>query len=127
MNTILTFLTGLILSLRLSGDIPYTTIERSMENNDAKTLVHLGKDKISLNIQGKEAVYPIAQAEIILQGFFTKYPKGTFSFKFKGKETGDDQYTIGTYVSKGESFRSTFHFHTNKSDVKLESLSITNE
>jgi hypothetical protein len=127
MNTILSFLTGLILALHFSGDIPYSTIERSMESNDAKTLVHLGKDKISLNIQGKESIYPIAQAEIVLQAFFTKFPKGTFSFKFKGKETGEDNYSIGTYVSKGESFRSTFHFHATKTDVKLESLSITNE
>jgi len=127
MNSFFTFLTGILLCLHLPSDIPYASIQRSMEFNDAKSLVHMGKEKISLNIQGKEAIYPIAQAEIILQGFFTKYPKGTFSFKFKGKETGEDNYTVGTYVSKGESFRSTFHFHSTKNDTKLESLSITNE
>jgi hypothetical protein len=94
-----------------------------MELNDAKTIVHLAKEKISLNVQGKESVYPIAQAELILQGFFTRYPKGSFVFKFKGKESGEDNYTVGTYTSKGENFRSTFHFRTGK----LESLSITNE
>ncbi len=123
MNSMLSFLTGLLLILKFQSDIPYTTIQRSMELNDAKTIVHLGKDKISLNISGKEAVYPISQAELVLQGFFTKYPKGTFAFKFKGKDSGEDNYCIGTYVSKGENFRSTFHFRTGK----LESLSITNE
>jgi len=119
----LSFLTGLLLILKFQSDIPYATIQRSMELNDAKTIVHLAKEKISLNVQGKESVYPIAQAELILQGFFTRYPKGSFVFKFKGKESGEDNYTVGTYTSKGENFRSTFHFRTGK----LESLSITNE
>jgi hypothetical protein len=119
----LAFLTGLLLILKFPSDIPYASIQRSMEMNDAKTIAHMGKDKLSLNVQGKESVYPIAQAEMILQGFFTKYPKGSFAFKFKGKESGEDNYTVGTYTSKGETFRSTFHFRTGK----LESLSITNE
>ena len=119
----LSFLTGLLLILKVPSDIPYVVIQRAMEMNDAKTIVHLGKDKITLNVQGKESIYPIAQAEMILQGFFTKYPKGSFVFKFKGKETGEDNYTVGTYSSKGENFRSTFHFRSGK----LESLSITNE
>jgi hypothetical protein len=123
MNSMLSFLTGLLLILKFQSDIPYATIQRSMELNDAKTIVHLAKEKISLNVQGKESVYPIAQAELILQGFFTRYPKGSFVFKFKGKESGEDNYTVGTYTSKGENFRSTFHFRTGK----LESLSITNE
>ena len=123
MNSMLSFLTGLLLILKFQSDIPYATIQRSMELNDAKTIVHLGKEKLSLNVQGKESVYPIAQAEMILQGFFTRYPKGTFVFKFKGKESGEDNYTVGSYTSKGENFRSTFHFRTGK----LESLSITNE
>jgi hypothetical protein len=123
MNSMLSFFTGLLLFLNFPSDIPYASIQRSMEINDAKTIVHMGKDKLSLNVQGKESVYPIAQAEMILQSFFTKYPKGSFVFKFKGKESGEDNYTVGTYTSKGESFRSTFHFRTGK----LESLSITNE
>ncbi len=123
MNSMLSFLTGLLLILKFQSDIPYATIQRSMELNDAKTIIHLAKEKISLNVQGKESVYPIAQAELILQGFFTRYPKGSFVFKFKGKESGEDNYTVGTYTSKGENFRSTFHFRTGK----LESLSITNE
>ena len=123
MNSMLAFLTGLLLILKFPSDIPYASIQRSMEMNDAKTIVHMGKDKLSLNVQGKESVYPIAQAEMILQGFFTKYPKGSFVFKFKGKESGEDNYTVGSYTAKGENFRSTFHFRTGK----LESLSITNE
>ena len=90
MNTMLSFITGLFIFLSIPTDIPYGTIERAMEMNDAKTIVHLGKDKISLNISGKEAVYPISQAELVLHGFFTKYPKGTFAFKFKGKDSGED-------------------------------------
>ena len=123
MNTMLSFITGLLIFLSIPNDIPYATIERAMEMNDAKTIVHMGKDKISLNMSGKEAVYPISQAELVLQAFFTKYPKGTFLFKFKGKESGEDNYTSGTYFSKGENFRSTFHFRSGK----LESLSLTNE
>jgi hypothetical protein len=95
-----------------------------MESNDAKTIVNLGTDKILLNILGKEGAYSHAQAQSVLNEFFNKNSKGSFSFIFKGKETSDGTFAIGNYVVKNEIFRTTFHFRTVKSESKLESLTI---
>ena len=52
MNVIFGFLTALLFSLSLSGDLPYATIQRGMESNDAHAIVGLGKDKILLQVPG---------------------------------------------------------------------------
>lgn len=96
-----------------------------MESNDAKSIVGYSKEKVLLNLLGKEGAYNHSQAELILDEFFDKKPKGTFTFIFKGKETSDGTFAVGTYTVKNESFRTTFHFRTVKSESKLESLTIS--
>ena len=125
MNSLITLLTSFIILFSVPTDIPYTSLEKAMESNDAKVIVDLGKDKVLLNILGKEGAYNHPQAELILGEFFDKKPKGTFTFVFKGKETSDGIFAVGTYSVKNESFRTTFHFRTIKSESKLESLTIS--
>lgn len=124
MNTLIKLVTSLILLFTIPNEIPYNSIEKAMESNDAKTIISLGKDKILLNISGKEGAYTHSQAQLILSEFFNKKPKGSFSFIFKGKETSDGIFAVGNYVVKNETFRTTFHFKTTKSEPKLESLTI---
>jgi hypothetical protein len=124
MNSLIKIITSFVLLFTLPAEIPYTTLEKSMESNDAKTIVNLGADKILLNILGKEGAYSHAQAQSVLNEFFNKNSKGSFSFIFKGKETSDGTFAIGNYVVKNETFRTTFHFRTVKSESKLESLTI---
>ena len=124
MNSLIKIITSFVLLFTLPAEIPYTTLEKSMESNDAKTIVNLGTDKILLNILGKEGAYSHAQAQSVLNEFFNKNSKGSFSFIFKGKETSDGIFAIGNYVVKNETFRTTFHFRTVKSESKLESLTI---
>jgi hypothetical protein len=124
MNSFIKIITSFVLLFTLPAEIPYTTLEKSMESNDAKTIVNLGTDKILLNILGKEGAYSHAQAQSVLNEFFNKNSKGSFTFIFKGKETSDGTFAIGNYVVKNETFRTTFHFRTVKSESKLESLTI---
>jgi hypothetical protein len=125
MNYLIKLLTSFVLLFTSPSEIPYNSIEKAMETNDSKFIVNLGTDKILLNLMGKEGAYTHPQAQLILNEFFTKKPKGTFSFIFKGKETTDGIFAVGNYVIKGESLRTTFHFRTIKSESKLESLTIT--
>lgn len=125
MNSLIKLVTSIFLIFSVPNDIPYGTIEKAMESNDAKTIVNLGTDKILLNILGKEGAYTHPQAQLILNEFFNKKSKGAFSFIFKGKETSDGIFAVGNYVVKSESFRTTFHFRTLKSESKLESLTIS--
>jgi hypothetical protein len=127
MNSFITLVTGILIFLANSSDIPYSTIEKAIKANDSKTIIQLGKDPIQLNILGKEAAYKHSQAEMILGDFFTKIPKGDFVFVFKGKETSDGTFAIGKYTLKKESYRLSFHFREIKTSSKLESLTIEKE
>jgi len=128
MNAIYSFFAFLLVSLGLSGDLPYTTIQRGMELNDAHAIVSLGRDKIVMQLPGTEGAFPLAQAEMILNNFFLKYPKGTFIFRYKNSKSIEGNGTIiGSYLTKGNSFRSTFQFRSGKYEQKLESLSIVKE
>ena len=117
-------MTSLIISLTIQGEIPYSTLEKAFSSNDANAIVAVGKDKILLNILGKEGAYSKSQAGLVLKDFFTKKPGNTFKFIFKGKESSEGSFAIGTYDSKGESFRVTIHFKKEGSDFKIESLTI---
>jgi len=127
MNSFITLVTGILIFLANSSDIPYSTIEKAIKANDSKTIIQLGKDPIQLNILGKEGAYKHSQAEMILGDFFTKIPNGDFVFVFKGKETSDGTFAIGKYTLKKESYRLSFHFREIKTSSKLESLTIEKE
>lgn len=124
MGLIYSFLTSLIISLTIQGEIPYSTLEKAFSSNDANAIVAVGKEKILLNILGKEGAYSKSQAGLVIKDFFTKKPGNTFKFIFKGKESSEGSFAIGTYESKGESFRVTIHFKKEGSDFKIESLTI---
>lgn len=126
MNFIIKLVSSLVILFSVPSDIPYGTIEKAMESNDAKYIINLGSEKVLLNILGKEGAYSQSQAQLILNEFFTKKPKGTFSFIFRGKETSEGIFAVGNYIVKGESFRTTLRFRTVKSESKLESLTISN-
>lgn len=126
MNALIKLVASLVILLTTTSDIPYGALEKAMESNDAKSIINLGTEKVLLNILGKEGAYTQSQAQLILSDFFTKKPKGAFSFIFRGKETSDGIFAVGNYVVRSESFRTTFHFRTIKSESKLESLTITN-
>ena len=72
MSVVYSFLLGLILSVNFQSDIPYSTIESAFATNDAQDITALGKEKILINILGKEGVYSQSQANLVLKDFFTK-------------------------------------------------------
>jgi hypothetical protein len=128
MNAIYSFFAYLLISISLSGDLPYANIQRGMELNDAHSIISLGKEKIVLQLPGTEGAFPLAQAEMILNSFFQKNPKGSFIFRYKNSKSVEGNGTvIGSYLTKGNSFRCTFQFRSNKYETKLESLSIIKE
>lgn len=112
------------MSLTTQSDIPYNNIEKAFISNDAGDIVALGKDKILVNILGKEGAYSQSQANLVLKDFFIKKPGSTFKFIFKGKESSDGSFAIGNYESKGEIYRVTIHFKKIGGDFKIESLTI---
>ena len=124
MSFLYAVLTSIVLAFTGQSEIPYTSVEKAFAAGNASEITSMGKDKIMLNILGKEAVYSQSQATMVLKDFFSKKPVVSFKFIFKGKETAEGSYAIGTYESKGESFRVTVQFKKISSDYKIESLSI---
>ncbi|OFZ54726.1 MAG: hypothetical protein A3D92_09405 [Bacteroidetes bacterium RIFCSPHIGHO2_02_FULL_44_7] len=125
MHLIFSLMTAIALSIGV-GEIPYAAIERGFETNNPSEIVKYGKEKILINVLGKEGAYSQSQAGLILKDFFTKNPGSKFDFYFKGKESSDGSFAIGNYASRGQEFRVTVHFKKLGSDYKIESLTIEN-
>jgi hypothetical protein len=117
-------LTAFIFNFTSVNEIPYSALETAFTANNATEIVTLGKDKILLNILGNEGAYSHSQATLVLKDFFNKKAGTSFKFIFKGKETAEGSFAIGTYASKTEVFRITIQFKKILSDFKIESLTI---
>lgn len=124
MSLLYTFLTSIILSLNMTGDVPYDMIEKAFEANDAKAISVMGKSKVLINILGKEGVYSQSQASLVLKDFFTRKPGSSFDFFFKGQESSDGTFAIGNYKSDSGAFRVTIHFKKIDAKFRIESLTI---
>jgi len=124
MGFILSLIASFILSFNAVTDANFTAVEQAFGREDAAKIVSYGKDKILLQIQGKEGVYAQSQATQLLKDFFNRKPVSSFRFTFRGKESDDSPLTTGTYTSKSESFRVTIKWKHIGSELKIESLSI---
>lgn len=123
MSLLYSFIISAAMLLSVSS-IPYSKIETAFESSDASAIVELGKDKILMNIDGKEGAYGHSQAKLVLKDFFDKNPPSSFTFSFKGKDTGEGTFAIGSYVSRTGKYRVTIHFKKINSDFAIESLAI---
>lgn len=123
MGFLYSLLTVLLLAFQ-TKEVPYTSLETAFSQNNATGIVALGKEKVLVNILGMEGAYSQSQATLVLKDFFIKKPCLSFKFIFKGKETSEGSFAIGTYASKSETFRITIQFKKINSDFKIESLTI---
>ena len=119
-----TLISTVILSTFFLSAIPYTKYEEGFNSNSPKLVIEGSLGKIMLNVFGVEGIYSKAQAELILKDFFNKKPNGNFHFIFKGKESEQETFAIGTYQTGQESFRITFQFKNQNQSYFLESLAI---
>lgn len=110
--------------MNISTSVPYSTIEKSFEANNAKEIVSLGKTKLLLNILGKEGAYSQSQANLVLQDFMTKNACSSFEFIFKGKEADSGSFAIANYTTRSDKFRVTIYFKKDQASYKIESLTI---
>lgn len=124
MGYLYTIIISAILSLTNQVEVPFNDFEKAFKANNASQIVALGKDKLLINVLGKEGAYSQQQSILILKEFFTKKPGNEFVFIHKGKETNDSSFGIGNYTSKDEKFRVTIHFKKISNDYKIESLAI---
>ena len=120
-----------IFPLFLKSDFPYEKIKQAFELNDSNKIALMCKDKVLINIMGKENVYSQSQANLVLKDFFKRKPGSSFKFFFKGQDTvkktkqlSDGSFAIGNYKSKNSEFRVTIHLKKMSNEFKIESLII---
>lgn len=124
MGFLYTFLSAFLLNMFAASEIPYSAVETAFLNGDAAKIVAYGKEKMIINVVDKEGVYSQSQASQVLKDFFTRKPASSFKFTFKGKETEEGTFAIGSYVSKGESYRVTIKWKKIGADYKIETINI---
>lgn len=110
--------------LSMTSGVPYAEIEQAFEKNSSADIARLSKDKVLINIMGKEGVYSKSQAGLVLKDFFQKNPGNSFDFFFKGKESNEGTFAIGKYTSRTGEFRVTIHFKNISGVFRIESLTI---
>jgi len=124
MGLLYTFLATFLLNFFVVTDIPYTSVESAFATGDAAKIVSYGKETMLVNVCDKSGAYSQSQASQVLKDFFSKKPASSFRFSFKGKETEEGTFAIGTYLSKGESFRVTIKWKKIGTDYRIESIGI---
>lgn len=123
MGIVYAFLSALMLTVQ-AASIPYTEIKQAFERNDVEKVTNLAKPKLMIGVLGKEEVLSKSQAKHVLSDFFQKHPCKSFDFIFKGKESSDGTFAIGTYVSSDEEFRVTLLLNLVNNQYRIETLTI---
>ena len=120
-----------ILPLFVKSDFPYEKIKQAFELNDSKKIALMCKEKVLINIMGKENVYSQSQANLVLKDFFKRKPGSSFKFFFKGQQSlrktkhpSDGSFAVGNYKSENSKFRVTIHLKEIDDEFKIESLII---
>jgi hypothetical protein len=124
MAFIYSFLFSFLFHVGHPADVPYTELENAFASGNASEIVAMGKEKMLISINDKEAAYSQSQATLVLKDFFSKKPASSFKFNFKGKESADGTFAIGVYATKTENYRVTIHFKKIAADFKIERLTI---
>jgi len=114
MKNLLNSFLGIIVLFAVSG-ITGTSLYAQKELNpkiitaiktaNAKDLSIYFNNPVDLTTPGNEGTYSKAQAEMILKGFFQKYPPSSFIISHQGKSNDGSQYAIGAYKSGSNQFR----------------------
>jgi hypothetical protein len=124
MGFLYALLASLLLNVYTVTDIPYTAVESAFSSGDAARIVSYGKETMLVNVGDKSGAYSQSQASQVLKDFFSRKPASSFKFSFRGKETEEGTFAIGTYMSKTEAFRVTIKWKKMGTDYKIESIGI---
>ncbi len=124
MNLIYAFITSIVLLIPQQQGVPYSKLDVAFDQSNADAIVSCAKDKVLLNVLGKEGAYSKSQAVLVLKDFFNGKSGGSFNFTFKGNESATGTFAIGSYVSGGAKYRITLHFKNAGDGFKIESITI---
>lgn len=97
-------------------------IAAAIRAGNASRLGDLFSSTVNLSVPGNDGSFSKAQAEIIMNDFFKKYPPSSFSVTNQGSSAGGSLYTVGTYVSGKSTFRTYYLIKNFGSSFQLQIL-----
>lgn len=124
MNYIITSILSLFFALGSILTIPYQEVELAFSQGNASKIMNLGTTKILISIEGNEGVYSKSQGTQVLNNFFKNNPPKSFSFGFKGDDSGASTFAMGEYHS-GKVYRVSIKFKKVNTEHHIESITIT--
>lgn len=112
---LISFLTGLLLITNQGIAQISDEIILSLKSGNSKVLSSYFNQNVELGVPENDNVYSKAQAQLIINNFFTSYPPQNFSVIHQGGKEGA-RYVIGTLTTQKGNFR--VYFYLKKSDGK---------
>lgn len=124
MHLLLVFISSICITLSGTTDTLFEQIEKGFNERNAAQIIQFAKANVMMSILGKEAVYSKQQSIQLLKDFFAKKSLEEFKFTFKGKETSEGLFAIGTYKMKEGEYRVSIHFVHDHTTYVIERLTI---
>lgn len=124
MKFIIILLSSLIILTPAQQGVPYVKLDAAFDQKNAESIVAMAKDKVMVNILGKEGAYSRQQAILVLKDFFNGKNTGTFNFTFKGNESENGTFAIGHFIHGTTKYRVTMHFKLVTDGYRIESITI---
>ncbi|MEA3504755.1 MAG: DUF4783 domain-containing protein [Bacteroidota bacterium] len=101
------------------GDKISSEVAKLVSANNTAQLSSYFHDPVDLNINGKKGVFSKQQSIVMIKDFFAKYPVKSFKINHSGSSQKGMIYSIGTYKSKSENFRTYFLFKKEGKKYKI--------
>jgi len=105
-------------------DLPYLEIEKSFESNNSEYIISNCENTVLLVVDGNEGIYNHSQAQMVLSDFFRHYPSGEFEYRFQGKETDEEIFSVASYLVSSYKFTVLLSF-SKKEKNKIQSINIS--
>lgn len=113
----------MLLSLHLLQQAPFTGIKQAFDQQNAQVLSAYCKEKVQLNIGGKEGLYGRKQGMLMLQQFFTNNQEGSFVYRHKSEDESTAS-GLASYQVKEKTYKVSIKLRKNGAHFGIESLSI---
>lgn len=102
-------------------------VATAIRTGNASELAKYFNSTIDITLPSNEGSYSQAQAEMIVKGFFQKYPPQSFTINNQGTSKGGMRFAIGTLTTKSGNFRTYFMMKDVAGKTVLQQLQFENQ
>ena len=124
MTSALIYFQVFVLGLLFPNDLPYEQLEKSFESNNSEYIISNCENTVLLVVDGDEGIYNHSQAQMVLSDFFRHYPNGEFEYRFQGKESDEEIFSVGSYIVDSYKFTVLLSF-SKEFKNRIQSINIS--